>query len=231
MFDFLLSADQKRRKLLNKARHPVMQDYFSRPFPDPASRWNNVNIVSLDFETTGLDAAHDRIISYGKVNIENACIKLGSAEHHLIRLDDEQSMPEASAVIHHITDDHVSQGDALEQRLPELLHSLSGKIMLVHFNKIEQGFLDAACRRLYGSPFLIPTIDTLALAQRVLVRRNHALEPHRLRLFNLRNDFKLPQYRAHNALGDALTTAELFLALEAEITPNGATRLKDLLLK
>ena len=101
--------------------------------------------------------------------------------------------------------------------------------MLVHYKKIEQGFLDAACRKYYGSPFLIPIIDTLELGQRVLLRRNHAIEPHNLRLFNLRNDFNLPQYRAHNALCDALTTAELFMALESEITPRSATRLKELL--
>ncbi len=102
--------------------------------------------------------------------------------------------------------------------------------MLVHFNKIEQGFLDAACKKLYASPFIIPTIDTLVLSQRLMQKRNHAIEPSSLRLFNLRDNYRLPHYKAHNALNDALTTAELFLALEAEVTPRGSTRLKDLML-
>ena len=112
--------------------------------------------------------------------------------------------------------------------MPELLHQLAGKVMLVHFKRIEQSFLDAACRKLYGSPFMIPTIDTLNLAERVLRRRNHAVPASRLRLFNLRDDFHLPSYKAHNALNDAMTTAELFLFLEGEITPNSATPIKQL---
>lgn len=205
-----------------------MQHYLSQPFPALKSAWDQTEIVSLDFETTGLDAQVDQILSYGKVHIDNGAIKLNSAKHELIQT--EKPIPEASAIIHHITDDKANEGRPLTQVLPELLDVLRGKVMLVHFNKIEQGFLDAACQKMYGSPFIIPTIDTLALAERVITRRNHSVQPDRLRLFHLRDDFKLPCYKAHNALNDAITTAELFFALEAEITPTGSTALKDLLL-
>lgn len=230
MFNFFLSLDRQRQNLLKKATHPVMQEYYETAFPNPNNEWDKAKIVALDFETTGLDPKHDQIISYGMVEIEQARIKLGTSEHHLIQLDEDTTMPESSAVIHHITDDHVSEADTLEECLPRLLKSLSGRVMLVHYNKIEQGFLNLACQRLYNSPFLIPTMDTLILAQRVLSHRNHNVDPSRLRLFNLRNDFKLPNYKAHNAFCDALTTAELFLALESEISPTSATKLKDLLL-
>ena len=42
---------------------------------------------------------------------------------------------------------------------------LAGHVILVHYKNIEQNFIDAACRRLYGSPFIIPIIDTLPIAQ------------------------------------------------------------------
>ena len=228
MLGFFNTPDKQRRQAHAAATHPVMQAYLARPFPPLKQPWDEVEIVSLDFETTGLEPEHEQILSYGRINISAGLIRLGSARHELVRAD--KPIPEASAIIHHITDDQADQGRPLEQVLPDLLEALAGRVMLVHFNRIEQGFLDAACRRLYGSPFLIPTIDTLALAERVLLRRNHAIEPHRLRLFNLRSDFHLPQYKAHNALNDAVTTAELFLALEAEITPRGSTRLQDLVL-
>ena len=228
MLNIFLSGDQQRRRLLKKASHPVMQEYYSTPFPNNKTPWNELKIVSLDFETTGLDPMQDQILSYGKVEIDRGLIKISTAEHNLIRA--RQSIPESSAIIHHIMDDLASSGLRGRDALPRILGFLKGKVMLVHFNKIEQGFLNAACQAYYGSPFVIPTIDTLALAQRVLSHRNHAIEPHRLRLFNLRNDFKLPSYKAHNALGDALTTAELFLVLEGEISPNTATHLKDLVI-
>jgi DNA polymerase-3 subunit epsilon len=201
------NKDKQRGKALKQATHPVMQKYLSQPLADVARPWDQVDIVSLDFETTGLDPACEQILSYGKVEIKGGLIQLASARHELVKA--EKSIPESSAIIHHITDDQARTGR--------------------DYNNIEQGFLDAACRRLYGSPFIIPIIDTLALGHRILVRRNHALSTNALRLFNLRDLYKLPVYRAHNALNDAMTTAELFLALEAEITPHAATPMKDLL--
>jgi len=221
------NKDKQRGKALKQATHPVMQKYLSQPLADVARPWDQVDIVSLDFETTGLDPACEQILSYGKVEIKGGLIQLASARHELVRA--EKSIPESSAIIHHITDDQARTGRDLEEIMPELLDHLAGKVLLVHYNNIEQGFLDAACRRLYGSPFIIPIIDTLALGHRILVRRNHALSTNALRLFNLRDLYKLPVYRAHNALNDAMTTAELFLALEAEITPHAATPMKDLL--
>jgi DNA polymerase-3 subunit epsilon len=108
----------------------------------------------------------------------------------------------------------------LKQVLPEILEQLAGRVMLVHFAGIEQGFLDRACRRLYGAPFVIRTIDTLVLARRLFEIRNHTIQPSNLRLFNLRPLFNLPQYKAHNALSDALATGELFLAMAAEMYPH-----------
>ena len=60
------------------------------------------------------------------------------------------------------------------------------------------------------------SIDTLRIAQRRFARHNQVLKTGDLRLFNLRRRYQLPQYKAHNALTDALAGAELFLALAAE---------------
>ena len=59
--------------------------------------------------------------------------------------------------------------------------------------------------------------------------RNHSVQTGDLRLFNLRLLFDLPMYKAHNALYDALATAELFLAIRQELQPRGDFRLKDFL--
>ena len=227
MLDGLWGFNQKRNVAYAGATTEIMRDFLSRPFPKMSSYWDEIEIVSLDFETSGLSPQKDQILSFGLVSIDQGLIHLNTARHELIK--NSKPIPEESAVIHHITDDQAGTGHPLKEILPELLQKLSGKVLLAHFNRIEISFLEAACKRLYGSPFIIPCIDTLNLAERVFLRRNHAVQPSRLRLFHLREDFGLPKYRAHNALNDALTTAELFLALEGEITPKGPTRLKDLL--
>lgn len=225
MFERLFGREFRRKRALATAPEGVMRDFLATPFPDRKTVCSEANVVALDFETTGLDPARDEILSIGLVEIQNGSVKLGTAWHEIIRLD--RALPADSVVIHHITDDQKEQGRALEEVLPELLERLRGKVMLVHFKRIEQNFLDAACRRLYGTPFVIPIIDTLELGQRVLERRNHTIQANDLRLFNLRPRYNLPRYKAHNALNDALATAELFLAMAAEMGPGERCRLYD----
>ena len=204
-----------------------MQAYLSKPFPQERDDWKTAKIVSLDFETSGLDPQQDKLLSYGCVEIERGSILFGSAGHEYIRSAD--LIPESSAVIHHITDDTARAGRPLKEVLPLLLERLSGKLLLVHYRRIELGFLDAVCRAFYGSPFVIPTIDTLELAQRVLLPKDDRTGASQLRLFNLRDRYGLPRYSAHNAMYDAITTAELFLVLAAELSPRASLNIGNLL--
>ncbi len=217
MLERFLSKESQRKRALAKTGPGVMQDFLSAPHVEKNTRCSEAEIVSLDLETTGLDPARHSILSYGLVQIDNMTIRLDSTRHEVISIVED--IPEASAVIHQITDDRSAAGSPLEAVLPDLLRMLAGKVMLVHYASIEQNFIDAACRRLYGAPFVIPTIDTLILAQRRFERRNHTIQTGDLRLFNLRPRYNLPMYKAHNALSDAVATAELFLAMAAETAP------------
>lgn len=227
MLTALFGLENARRRALRKAPPGPMRDFLEAPLQARDIGCGHSRIVALDLETTGLDPKRHSILSMGLVEIEDMVIRLDSAWHQLIQ--PEHQIPEESAVIHQITDDQAAEGMPLCEALPQLLERLAGRIMLVHFARIEQQFLDAACRELYGAPFLIPTIDTLVLGQRYLSLRNHSIQAGDLRLFNLRPRFNLPRYRAHNALTDALATAELFLAMAAEMAPGGECRLNRFL--
>ncbi len=227
MLERLISKQLQRKWALTRATHPVMKDYLSTPLTHGNTLPDALDIVSLDLKTTGLNPKKDSLLSFGLIQIKQQNIQLNSVWHEIIYI--EQDIPESSAIIHHITDDQAAKGKPLEVLLPELLQRLSGKVMLAHDANTEQDFLDAACRKLYGSPFIINTIDTLQLGQRLLSRHNPTVQTGDLRLFNLRPLFGLPMYKAHNALYDALATAELFLAISGELNPSGNYRLKDYL--
>jgi DNA polymerase-3 subunit epsilon len=186
-------------------------------------------MVALDLETTGLDPKKDAILSIGLVEVDHWGIRLATAWHRIVRVD--TAIPGDSAVIHQITDDQSAAGSPLEELLPEVLARLAGRPMIVHYSPIEQNFIDAACRRLYGAPFVTPIVDTLEIGQRVFERRNHLIQPGDLRLFNLRPRYNLPQYKAHNALSDALATAELFLAMADNLYPGKPCPLGEFLSK
>lgn len=227
MWARLLGKEYQRKKALAKAQSGPLADYLSTPFPDKKSDCREIEIVAIDLETTGLDPKKDDILSIGMVNIDGWGVKLGTSWHRIVRVD--QAIPGESAVIHQITDDQAAAGAPIDELLPEVLTRMAGKPMVVHYSPIEQNFLSAACKKLYGAPFVIPTIDTLEIAQRVFERRNHLIQPGDLRLFNLRPRYNLPQYQAHNALSDALATAELFLAMAENLYPGRPVPLGEFL--
>jgi DNA polymerase-3 subunit epsilon len=204
-----------------------MHDYLSAPFPEKSAAIRDIEIVAMDFETTGLDPDKDSILSVGLVTISDLGIRLASSWHQIICINCE--IPESSAVIHGITDDEATQGQPLETVIAELLPRLAGKVLLVHHKAMEQNFLTAACQRLYQCDFIAPIIDTEILARRSKQRREETLQRGDLRLFNLREQYRLPRYSAHNAYYDALATAELFLAMAAEYCGDNDCTLGDFL--
>lgn len=210
MLSQLFGYEAKRKRLLRKAPEGVLKDYLSVPFPDPKAALNQIPILSLDFETTGLDIKKDQILSVGHILIEGFEIQLSSAYHQVIKT--QGHLKEEAVIIHQITDDMKSQGEGVETVIEQLLQVMAGKVLLVHFAHIEKHFLQHICKQLYGMAPVFPIIDTLVLARKRLDQRTALYSPNDLRLFNLRESYNLPRYKAHNALSDALATAELFLA-------------------
>jgi DNA polymerase-3 subunit epsilon len=202
--------EEKRKRLLNKAPDGVIKDFLSVPFPSPNTIIEQTPILAVDFETTGLNPKIDQILSVGYITIENDEILLSKSCHKIIRTTGE--LTEKNVIIHEITDDKKSQGELLHKVIEQLLKALAGKIMLVHFSKIENFFLQQACKQLYNFVPIFPIIDTLVIAKNRMDNFGIAYTPTELRLFNLCQWHKLPNYKAHNALNDALATAELFLA-------------------
>jgi len=227
MWQRLLTLDYRRRQSLRNAPSGPLHDYLATAFPARNADYRDLEFVALDLETTGLDASQDEILSIGLVSLKAGRIELASAEHYLVA--PLGPIPEASATLHHITDDTAAAGAALPEVLPRLLSRLGGRVLLGHHVGLEQAFLDAACRRLYGAGFLAPLVDTEDLIQRWLERRNEAFGGHQLRLHALRERYGLPRYKAHNALIDALATAELFCAFVARANLVGRVPLKRFL--
>lgn len=223
----LLGPDHARRRALDQAPPGPLRDLLAQPWPDKHNRCRDTELVALDLEATGLNPQQDQMVSVGLVQISDMSIHLDSALHQLIRT--EGPMPEGSAVIHQVTDDQAASGLPLREVLPIILQRLTGHVLVAHHAWVEQSFLSLACERLYGAPLVLPTICTQALAQRLMGNRNQFAQHSNLRLFNLRHYYGLPRYKAHNALSDALATAELFLALAADIQPNGDCRLGQVL--
>jgi len=206
----LFGPEFQRKRLLKKAPEGPLRDYLQHPFPERKTDYRNVEYIAMDLETTGLDVRKDHILSFGLVLVHGIRIDLSSARHILLRTS--RDIPEESAVIHQITHDQMALGKDISEIMPQVLTAMSGRVLIAHHARIEIGFISAACEGLYGIKPPIPTVDTQTVALRLFQRRNITVAPKDLRLHGLRERYNLPRYPAHNALSDALSAAELFLA-------------------
>ncbi len=210
----LLPAEWYRRYLLKSCENDDVLGYLHTPLADVSASLFETEFIVLDFETTGLDAKNDRILSIGFTVIRNGRVVMRENAHWLVRPD--QVLDKNSVVIHNITDDRAEQGRNLSQSMAILLSAMAGRVIVAHHAVIETGFLDAVCEKLYGQVLPLRVIDTLQSAKKTLDQQHRVLATNDLRLFNLRNRYNLPRYKAHDALQDAIATAELFLAMASQ---------------
>ena len=217
----------RRRWYLRRVPPGPLADYLAAPFPDPATNYRQVDFLAVDLETTGLDSKKDHILSFGYLNLHGDHLDLASARHRLVHT--KHAIPEASAVIHQITDDQAATGAPLEEVLKEFLIALKGKVLLAHHSLIEETFIALACRRLFGGPLRAPIGDTQAIALRHFHQRQIPFKGGDLRLHALGARYNLPRYGAHNALSDALAAGELFLAQAAHRDAGQGVPLREFL--
>jgi DNA polymerase-3 subunit epsilon len=184
----------------------------ARP-PPPEAPWRQARFVVVDLETTGLDARHDEIVSFAAVPIDEGRVAVGGIRSALVR---PARMPAAETIrIHGLRPADLVTAPPLEEVLDLILESLRGRTLVAHAAWVERGFLTAALKpvgiRLAGS-----AIDTAGLARHGL-GRDRLGEDEALRLGDVARRLGLPVHRPHLAEGDALTTAQVFLALATHL--------------
>lgn len=184
--------------------------------PSLQTPWSEVEFLVVDLETTGLNPSTSHIVSIGSVIIRSKRVRLGSASHMIIRGDHSVG---ASAKIHGVRDQDLEHGVPLQSVLRSLLENLANKVVVFHYSELDRNMLNDAFTELYGAPLVVPVIDTLKLAKRVLA--NEATSADSFRLGALRKRFGLPQAKQHNALSDAIATAELLLVLLSQLDLSG----------
>lgn len=223
MIPLLFGSREKRlaqrfEKAATLAPAGPLRDYYAAGMPSFATPFDEAELVALDFETDGLELASSTILEAGLVDFAASGIRSGNAAR--IRFRAAHPLSDRSVVVHRITDDEAANALPEEDALGALLPRLAGRAIVAHFADIEAGFLDAACRRIYGAPFVAPFVCTMQLESRWFPRPRAA---DGLRLGKLRSGYHLPAYQAHDGLIDALGCAELLLAQVAHHGVDGLT--------
>lgn len=221
------SLEKQRQYLLDKVTDGPLKTYLSKPFPKENQQLKDIEILTLDFETTGLNAKHDQLLSIGFTTLKQGKINLQDCYHQVIKT--KGKLDKSNVAVHQITDFEKDRGAELKLGLDNLLNAMAGKVVLVHFAQIERNFIKQACLEIYGIVPPLMMIDTLAICKKRMDMSDAAYDPSKLRLVNLREQYHLPGFYGHNALNDAIATAELLLA-ELNHQHDGIhTQLKSLL--
>jgi len=187
--------------------------------PTEATRLQELSLLSLDTETTGMDLRHDRIVSIGMVRVEGLNILRSTAFETLIRSD--RLIPPAASAIHHITDVMVRDAPGLAEVWPELQSRAAGAVLLGHHIGFDMAMLAAAEKRHGLSWPSLLSLDTARLAS--------ALDPSEksVALEDVARRHGIDPVGRHTALGDSLIAAELYLKMLPRLFQRGIVTLGD----
>jgi DNA polymerase-3 subunit epsilon len=167
----------------------------------------------LDLELTGLDHTTDEIISFATMPIDGGRARVAGARSRLVR---PRRMPGRDTIrIHGLRMEDLVDAPPLADVLDELLVALAGRALVAHVATLEERFVRGALEPA-GIAFRNPVIDTHALAVELFSRVDGA-QPESVSLSPLARALGLPVHRPHEAAGDVLTTAQVFLALATRL--------------
>jgi DNA polymerase III subunit epsilon len=209
----------------------TVRAYLDAPRPDMGAPWRDVPYAVVDVETTGLEPRRDALLAIGLVEIDAGRVLLERSWRTLVRPPEDAPLrPDAIAATGLLRADTAGAPPEAEV-LPELLGRLRGRVLVVHVAEVDVAFLNRALQRHYGIRLRGPALDTarIAAAQQRDRRMLGDADAPTIRLRPLCENLGLPVYAEHDALGDALSTAQLFLAQASRLERSGGGTLGRLL--
>lgn len=190
-----------------------------RSFDDLGTPLADVTFCVLDIETTGGTAAEGGITEIGAVKVRGGEF-LGSFQ---TLVNPGRAIPPSITVLTGITQAMVVPAPRVETVLPSLVEFVGDAVIVGHNVRYDLGFLNAALERDGRPRFANRSVDTCALARR-LVRD----EVPNCKLGTLASRLRLDHQPSHRALDDALATTDLLHVLLERAAGLGVTGLDDL---
>lgn len=201
-----------------------MADYKARPAVAPAAQLSALRFIVADVETTGLNPVDDRLISIGAVEVRAGRIVLGSAFEVVFR----QSCASANAnILIHGIDGTTQMAGADPAAATLQFFEFAQREPLVGFHAdFDRIMVDRASREAVGCAPANPWLDLAYLAPALMPDPGPGMARG---LDGWMERFGITNLARHNALADALATAQLLQVVLAQAHEQGITTLAQLM--
>jgi DNA polymerase-3 subunit epsilon len=185
--------------------------------------WREAEYLVVDLETTGLDLRRDTFVSYGATVIRHGRMITAQNVYGLAR---SACVPSPQSIaIHSLRPVDLAEAPPLSDAVDVLDKLLVDRVLIAHAAWIERSFLTHAFTA-HGKQLRCKIIDTAAMARAANLdaARQGPGEPD---LERLATELRVPVDSPHHALGDAITTAQVFLVLAARLARRGYATARD----
>lgn len=189
---------------LTTQQHTRLLEWRARSGDGGDGRFDHSRFVVVDVESTGLNLMTDTLISIGAVAVVNGRIALGDS--FSIVLQQQQSSEKENILIHGISS--AAQRDGIEpaEALLEFLEFLGNSRLVAFHVTFDLTMIRRAIRQYLGFGFKQEWLD---LAYVMPALNSSLAGSHRV-LDDWIGRFDIHIEARHNALADALATAQLF---------------------
>ncbi len=192
------------------AARPLVYDFDlldkERPGDPNDAALRDLAFVVFDSETTGLNPAKDEVVQLGAVRIVNG--KIIHSEIFNALVNPGMPIPPGSTKVHRITDKMVADAPRFPPVRADFHAFAKDAVIVAHNAPFDMAFLHRYAKQT-GLHFENPILDTVHLSAIVF----GGSAEHTLDALCARLEVEVPVALRHTALGDAMATAEAFVAM------------------
>ena len=183
---------------------------------EPSLAWASSSFAVIDFETTGLDPAMDRVLEMGVVCFDDGVMT--ASQNWLVQ--PTIPVPEGATAVHGITDAMLADAPRFEEVWPEIRSLLEGRLPVAYNAGFDKRFLHAELERMGESTWgehLPPCMQSDVEWIDPLVWARELYPDQGARLGEMCAHLGIALDGAHRAANDAEATGKVLLALATQM--------------
>ncbi len=179
---------------------------------------DEVEFCVIDLETTGLNTKKDEIIAFAAIPVREMTIHLDEVFFTLIR---PEKFRVDSIKYHGITEKDLTTAPSFSEVAGKIEEIIQGSILVGYAVWVDVEFLRNAFKRKVKKKVKIERYVDVAEIEAWLIKKRGSAVTFRLDFESLLKIYRVDGFHRHTAVGDAFSTAYIFLKQLAQLEDYG----------